>query len=825
MKFKLAVPLERLRAWIERSSIQQRLQYLSLLNVVGLSFIFLLSLTSGALKDSYLNSIQSLNQQQRQLQHFNTETARLQALIQNYLNTSDASLQEEIDDSTTRLFDELSNLQRDPNDYTENLLVLRESLQAFTTGYHDLKKLNDDIRILYEEDLLKPSRRAADLLGFVISANAGRKKENLLGPASVVTVNAFIDAILKMNAYYAKRETTVSLSTRSALERIAQLTPLLESLARENLEQQAVKRLRTEINTMISGLGKLQHSYSQRAQIMETRIESSQRTIAYTASRLDKRYAEIEASLRGSSDLKLRVVNTLLLCSGLLVVSFTLLFGFWVLNSIRTPLTKLLRTVEAFSSGDFEHPVPEVGKDELGQLAGGLRDFRLSAMQRILAEYALRDSEGRFRALSDMSSDFFWEQNEQLQYTAFSGQRAGELLSRNVLMLGLRAWENPRNLGYEESWVQHRDAVEAHERFRDFEFSLQMPNGSLLHLLASGDPVFDISGAFSGYRGTAKDISIQKDIEAEIRRLNQTLEQRVIARTVELEKSNEQLSQAMEQLVQSEKLASLGNLVAGVAHELNTPLGNALMASSSLRDQIKDMTRLVDEGRLRKSDLVEFVAICEEGCQLIERNTQRAVTLVSNFKQVAVDQTSVQRREFNLQQTVQEVVATLSPTLRKQQHELIVDIPADIFLDSYPGPLDQVITNIITNATVHAFSPGEQGSLLISASQISPHEITLMLADNGRGIPADKQGRVFDPFFTTRLGQGGSGLGLYIVYNIVTSLLGGTIQLISSPGSGTSFMIHLPRKAPHIDEQSSNVHGSPVASTSTNISIAYTPTT
>ncbi|GAB2890985.1 hypothetical protein GCM10027046_19640 [Uliginosibacterium flavum] len=811
--------LDRVRHWLSATSIQQRLRYLTLLNVAGLVLLLGLSLVSSALKDGYFDALQNLNTQQRQLQHFNTETARLQVAIQNYLNSSDEGLQQEIDKSTERLFEEFSQLEKNKSDYTENLLLLRESLKSFITGYRELKQLNHEIDKTYQNELIDPSRHAAELLAMVIGSSSQKKGQTLLGPASVVAVNAFIDALLKMNVYYAKRETVISLSTRSSLERVAQLAPLLESLAPGEFERKALNKLQKQVHTMISGLGSLQRSYAIRTQIMETRIEANQRAIAHTAESLDKRYAEIESTLRNRYSQRLSFINAFAIVLSLLIIAFTFGFGALVFNSIRTPLAALLRTVEAFSSGNFQHPVPEVGHNELGMLAGGLREFRNSAMQRTLAEHALRDSEGRFRALSDMSSDFFWEQNEMLQYTAFSGQRAGELLARNVLMLGLRAWDNPRNLGYEDSWAQHRLIVETHQAFRDFEFSLQMPDGKLLHLLASGDPVFGINNEFTGYRGTAKDISAQKSIEAEIRQLNQTLEQRVIERTTALRQSNDQLSQAMEQLVQSEKLASLGNLVAGVAHELNTPLGNALVASTSLRDQVRDMNRAVDAGTLRKSDLTEFMATCEEGCLLIERNAYRAVTLVSNFKQVAVDQTSAQRREFNLQQTIQEVVATLSPTLRKQQHTLTVDIPANIVLDSYPGPLDQVITNIITNATVHAFQPGQPGALLISATAVGYKEVVIMLSDNGGGIPLDKQGRVFDPFFTTRLGQGGSGLGLYIVYNIVTSLLGGHIQLVSTPGTGTCFLIHIPLDAPHADENAANVHGSPQLLTQTTLDL------
>lgn len=801
--------LDYLQNWLRVTPIQRRLQYLTLLNVGGLLLLLLLSLLSGIVKDGYFSAIEQLNTQQRQLQHFNTETARLQASIRQYLTSSDESLMHQIDRSTEQLFNKLSNKEQESSEYAESIGLLRNALQTFMTGYHELKRVNTEIDRTYQSELLAPSQQAASLITLILNSTSQHKGQTLIGPASLTLISAFNDALLKMNTYYAKRETNISLATRTSLERVAQLAPVLEQLASNEIERRALQELKSRIHTMISGLGSLQRTYANRANIMELKIEASQAVIASAADSIDKRYASIEQDLRASQSRKLALINGFAIFLGLFVTIITLLFGTLIARSIRAPLAALLRTVEQFSSGNFSQPVPDVGRNELGRLAGALTDFRQSSQQRLLAEQALRDSEGRFRSLSDMSSDFFWEQNELCQYTAFSGQRAGDLLARNVISLGLRAWENPRITGYQNEWAAHRQIAEAHLPFRDFECALQLPDGKLIYLLASGEPILDGKGEFRGYRGTAKDISAQKATEAEVRLLNQTLEQRVDERTAELQQSNQQLSQAMEQLVQSEKLASLGNLVAGVAHELNTPLGNALVAASSLHDKVRDIQKLVDSGGLRKSDLADFMQVCEEGCYLIERNADRAVTLVANFKQVAVDQTSAQRRDFDLLQTIQEVVATLGPSLRKQHHSITIDIPEKLMLNSYPGPLDQVISNIVTNATVHAFLPGQAGEVFISASQTSEHEIVLMLSDNGVGIPQEKQSRVFDPFFTTRLGQGGSGLGLYIVYNIVTSLLGGHIQLISSPGAGTCFYIHIPRIAPTPESGAQgNVHGS-----------------
>ncbi len=797
----------RLSQWLNATPIQKRLHYLTLLNVTGLVLLLSLGLLSSVIKDSYFQSLEQLSTQQRQIQHFNAETARLQVSIQNYMESSDPALKQQIDRITTGLFQELSTSEQHQNDYSADLHTLHESLKTFIDGYQELKAVNQNIDRLYRTELLVPSQRSAELLS-IATDKLGRSKKHLVSMSSAVAVDAFIEALLNINTYYASRENTISQNTQASLGRITQLIPLLRSMSDNRVEQEAFDALQQQIDTMTSGLDKLQSNYARRNSILETKIEGSQHTIAHTADILDHRYVTTEEKLRASYSSRLAVLNSLAVAISIFVIILTFVFSELVFTSIRTPLIDLLKAVKAFSDGHFDHPVPKDGQHELGLLAAGLRDFRSSALQRMAAEQALRDSEERFRALSDMSSDFFWEQNETFEFTVLSGRKAAQLQSCNALNIGMKAWESPLNTGYEGAWEQLQRQLHAQQAFRNFEYALRMPDASLLYLLVNGDPIFAADGQFRGYRGTAKDISAQKATEAEIRLLNQSLEQRVIERTRELRESNEQLSQAMEQLVQSEKLASLGNLVAGVAHELNTPLGNALIATTSLRDQVCELDRHVSENSLRKSDLLDFIASARQGCLLVENNAQRAVSLITNFKQVAVDQTSAQRRNFDLRQTVQEVISTLNPSLRKHSFEVTIDIPADLVLDSYPGPLDQVITNIITNATIHAYEVGQSGSLLIHATPLGNDQVELLIADTGQGIPTDRLGKVFDPFFTTRLGQGGSGLGLYIVYNIVTSLLGGSIQLLSIPDAGTCFVIRLPLEAPHADIADPDVHDS-----------------
>ena len=293
-------------------------------------------------------------------------------------------------------------------------------------------------------------------------------------------------------------------------------------------------------------------------------------------------------------------------------------------------------------------------------------------------------------------------------------------------------------------------------------------------------------------------------VQAEILTLNAQLEQRIASRTQELELSNENLKDTLQnlqvtrdELVRSEKLAALGALVAGVSHELNTPIGNSLTVASTLEDQARDFSAAMAKG-LTRSALDSFVKETREGVDILMRSLRRAVELVSSFKQVAVDQTSQHRREFLLRETINEILMTLGPTVRKTGHTVTSDIAPDIRLQSYPGPLGQVLTNLINNALIHGLEGRPQGTISLTAHTTREGWVQFRVQDDGAGIAPEHLARVFDPFFTTRLGQGGSGLGLNIVYNIVTQTLGGTIRVESVIGNGACFILHLPCNAPLI---------------------------
>jgi signal transduction histidine kinase len=256
------------------------------------------------------------------------------------------------------------------------------------------------------------------------------------------------------------------------------------------------------------------------------------------------------------------------------------------------------------------------------------------------------------------------------------------------------------------------------------------------------------------------------------------------------------LQDAQAQLVSQEKLAALGALMAGVAHELNTPIGNSLLIASTMQQKSAEIEALMKGPGLRRSELAVFVADAQKGAALVMRGLTSAADLVNSFKQVAVDRTTEQRRQFNLQQVCHEIVATMMNRVRAANHTLALDVDEMIAMDSYPGPFGQVIANFINNALLHAFTPGRPGRMTLTAATPVDGRVLIAFSDDGAGIPPEHLGRIFDPFFTTKLGQGGSGLGLSISYNIVTSLLGGTITVEACPGGGTCFTLDLPLCAP-----------------------------
>lgn len=284
-------------------------------------------------------------------------------------------------------------------------------------------------------------------------------------------------------------------------------------------------------------------------------------------------------------------------------------------------------------------------------------------------------------------------------------------------------------------------------------------------------------------------------LSEQLQETNAHLEELVAARTSELSATLERLRQTQDDLIQSEKLASLGSMVAGITHELNTPIGNAVTVVSTLTERAQALDAALQTGALKRSELASGLGGMVEMAGLIDRSVQRAAALVASFKQVAVDQVSERRRVFDLRAVIDENLEALRPGIKDQPWQIENLVPAGISCDSFPGPLGQVLTNLIQNAVFHGFSGRDHGRLQLMAN-VNDGMLELIVADDGIGMDTATAVRIFEPFFTTRLGKGGSGLGLAVCYRIVTTILAGDIHVQSSPGTGTQFVVRMPLRTP-----------------------------
>jgi signal transduction histidine kinase len=309
---------------------------------------------------------------------------------------------------------------------------------------------------------------------------------------------------------------------------------------------------------------------------------------------------------------------------------------------------------------------------------------------------------------------------------------------------------------------------------------------------------------------TQEHMKRQTAAESEQVKLNLSLEEKVQQRTMALKEANNELIQTLEklhqfqrQMVQNEKMASLGDMVAGVAHEVNTPIGLGVTASTMMLDRLSDMRKAFEDKTLKASSLSKFIAEGEENLSIIYRNLNRAAELISSFKQVAVDQSSENNRVFAFAKLMDEILMSMRPKLKKVNHQINVHCADNLVVESKAGPINQIIINLIMNSIIHGFEYIDKGQIDITIEFVDDNKVSIEFKDNGKGIPEHLKKRIFDPFVTTKRGQGGSGLGMHLVYNLVTQALNGSISIVSEEGHGVQFRILFPVKKVDINK----VHG------------------
>lgn len=441
-------------------------------------------------------------------------------------------------------------------------------------------------------------------------------------------------------------------------------------------------------------------------------------------------------------------------------------------------------------------------------------DFELKKSQEF--QQALIDSIPGLLYLYDAKGELtFWNK----QHETITGYSTEELNHFKLL-----DWypDDPKS---QEAVIKGLENVQR-DGFGEAEADLHIKDGSTLPFYYTACPLtIDHEDYFVG---VGIDISSRKKMEQELLDLNQTLEKQVESRTRQLLLANQDLSKAnadlialnkdmgamneelfrqnekikkmQHYLIESEKMAALGQLVAGVAHEINTPIGVGITASTHLSDIVTELLNKLEEGG-PSIEIRPYLEDIQDAAQMIDKNLNRAGKLIQSFKKLSVDQSNEPKRTFDVGEYLNEILLSLSPSLKKSKIRIEVQCDETLTINSYPGSFAQIITNLVMNSITHAFDEDVPGTIRIKLES-SENEILLTYSDDGKGMPPEILPKIYDPFFTTQRGRGGTGLGLSVVYSIITQQFNGTIKCSSQPGKGTTFIIHLSTKGGRNDDVS-----------------------
>ncbi len=492
-------------------------------------------------------------------------------------------------------------------------------------------------------------------------------------------------------------------------------------------------------------------------------------------------------------------------------------FVMWVL--LNKPLSQLIQGIRNIGRGNYDTPLPKVHQqdfneiiDEVNLMASVIsrREEELMRLNKDLetriakqeeAEKALAESEKKYRGIFENAVEgifqssidgFFISINPTM--AAILGYDSPEETIENLNNLGSRLYVTP------EKRDELIDTLQVNNRVSGFECRFYRKDRSIIWVSLRLRAIRDESGELIQMEGFLEDVTKRKEAEQELAIYRGHLEELVKERTSELTEANTALEQSMaalqktqDHLVQSKKMAALGGLVAGVAHEINTPVGIGVTAASFLERKTKETENLLKTGDLKKSNLEKYMSIAVESTSSILANLNRASELIQSFKKLAVDQTVEERSRFDLKDYLDNMMLSLRPKYKRTKHTVFVNCPDDLVVNSFPGAFMQIVTNLVINSLHHGFENIEEGSIRIDVTE-EAEKIVITYSDTGAGMSLEQMEHLYDPFFTTKRGHGGTGLGMHIVYNLVTRTLGGDINCDSEPGKGTTFTIRIPKE-------------------------------
>lgn len=715
------------------------------------------------------------------------EVSRLQGLVHRYLGQPTGELLAEIDSRRRRLLQDLEGFRTDDPSINAEFARLAGASRRFLSSFDAVRELSAGLRRLHDEVAM---RRGPEMTGMLGGLEVEARTDSPTLAAGFARARAgLFEGLAAFNAHFLSGDAAASERAAVNFEQLRLELATLRDAATDPRVAALVDALSARAEELAQAQIQARGDIERRARIVVEDVDGRQRVMREVVARLiDATSAREAAAEREFLD----AVNRLgwrvaLLGAGFLSASAA---ASWLIGqSVARPLRRLREEMAAVAAGDYAGTAPDAAApDEIGAMARALQVFKDNAQSKRRMEKERDEQERRWRLMLETSP------------VGVSIIRARDLARvycnpKYEELFGLGPDDSAAAWPLIQSFADERDAAQLTRWFLDGEFvngwevRRKRRDGSLWWCQLDVRP--------ADYRGERSFIVWHYDVTE---RLGSA--EALRAAKERAESALENLHEAQESLVQAEKMAALGSLVAGVAHEINTPVGIAVTAASHLVDESEGINRKMRDNALRRSDLERFLGLCVEASSRVLSNAQRAAELIQSFKQVAVDQTYDDRRSFDLGQYLQEVALSLGPKLKPGGHAVAIDCPAGVEVDGMPGALAQVATNLVVNSVVHGFAGGGPGRITMTvtvrhaATADEADEITLVYADDGAGIAADALPRIFDPFFTTNRTGGGSGLGLNIVYNIVQQKLHGRIWAESRPGHGARFTLVFPSRPP-----------------------------
>lgn len=567
------------------------------------------------------------------------------------------------------------------------------------------------------------------------------------------TYSRLVDSLITQLEQF-QQKGLLGMQQSNVLPELRRLQTLRESSTREMLKILNSDEWRQDIPILLNQIKPLFEKTHGAITLIERRLES------LTANNLQK-----------STEATATLSNFLWLFSGFVVVLFLLLylvFEFWLMR----PIINISKAIDSVGAGKNRVSVRNTGLEEIDDLVLAFHKMQLQISSRQQRLTSILENAGEsILTIDDMGVvESFNQAAEDL-----FGYKEKDIVGKNIKLLMPQPYRDEHD-GYLQRYRDNSGSSRVMGIPR--ELKGQKKDGTVFPLDLTTSVIF-LDGERK-FIGVIQDITEHKTYEMELKSAKE-----------KAETSLEQLTKAQSQLVEAEKMASLGGLVAGVAHEINTPIGIGVTAASHMIEEIKQLTVQLKSGELTQTSLEEFCEETKDASTILLNNLNRAADLVRSFKQVAVDQSSEGKREFNVAEYLGEILLNLRPQLKKTMHQIQIDCPQDVIIKSYPGAFSQIITNLVQNSLVHAFKDQPKGEISIKVSQETTG-LVLQYADNGAGMTTEIVKRIYDPFFTTRRKDGGSGLGLHIVFNLIAQTLHGQIRCDSTPGSGTRFTIDIP---------------------------------